>query len=59
MKKNKLANICLALVFLFSLFSCRPPEQEESKEESYGAALVKVFQVINSVYQKSFFSLES
>ncbi len=43
-KKNK---ICtgLAVVLLLSLFCCKPPEQEEIQEESFGAALVTVFKV--------------
>ena len=35
----------LAIVLVFSLLCCRPQEQEEPKEESYGAALVTVFKV--------------
>ncbi len=35
----------LAIVFFLSLLCCRPPEQEETQEESFGAALVTVFKV--------------
>jgi RND family efflux transporter MFP subunit len=45
MKKITVVKILAALFLLLPLFSCRSPEREEVKEESFGAALVKVFEV--------------
>ena len=35
----------LAIILIFSHLCCKPPEQEEAQEESFGAALVTVFKV--------------
>jgi len=46
MKKQMLVKGFVALIILLSFLSCRPPnEQEGAKEESFGAASVKVFEV--------------
>ncbi|MCK4932477.1 MAG: efflux RND transporter periplasmic adaptor subunit [Candidatus Aminicenantes bacterium] len=45
MTKKKLIYSGLALLLLLSLLYCRPQEQEEIQEESFGAALVTVFKV--------------
>jgi RND family efflux transporter MFP subunit len=37
--------MALAVVLLFSFICCKPPEQEETQEESFGAAVVTVFKV--------------
>ena len=43
-KKNSIYT-GLAVILLISLFCCKPPEQEETQEETFGAALVTVFKV--------------
>jgi RND family efflux transporter MFP subunit len=45
MTKKKFIYTGLAVVLFLSLISCKPPEQEEAQEESFGAALVTVFKV--------------
>ncbi|UCC40451.1 MAG: efflux RND transporter periplasmic adaptor subunit [Candidatus Aminicenantes bacterium] len=46
MKKIMTAKILVVLFLFFTLFSCKPPgQQEEPQEEAFGAAPVKVFKV--------------
>jgi RND family efflux transporter MFP subunit len=46
MKKIIVAISCVFLLLVFILFSCRPQDQEQTREEeSFGAAPVKVFKV--------------
>jgi RND family efflux transporter MFP subunit len=45
MTKKTIACMGLVIVLIFSLLCCKPPEQEEAQEESFGAALVTVYEV--------------
>lgn len=45
MTKKKLFQTGIVLILLLTFFACRPQEQEEAKEESFGAARVTVFKV--------------
>jgi len=42
---KKIAYAGLTIVLIFAFLCCKPQEQEEIQEESYGAALVSVFKV--------------
>ena len=45
MTKRTIVVMGLALVLLLSLFFCKPQEQEQAQDESFGRALVTVFKV--------------